>query len=83
MLGVALLLTRFSSTWIVWAGLMVVMLYMFGPRHPRVFDEEVPLDRTRLLLALFALTNGNAWGWTVGGAMQSYFLKLAPSTPRG
>ena len=55
MLGVALLLTRFSSTWIVWAGLMVVMLYVFGPRHPRVFDEEVPLDRTRLLLALFAL----------------------------
>ena len=55
MLGVALLLTRFSSTWIVWAGLMVVMLYMFGPRHPRVFDEDVPLDRTRLLLAAFAV----------------------------
>jgi hypothetical protein len=34
---------------------MMVMLFMFGPRHPRVFDEDVPLDRTRLLLALFAL----------------------------
>jgi membrane-associated protease RseP (regulator of RpoE activity) len=55
MLGVALVLTYFSSTWIVWTGLMMVMLYMFGPRHPRVFDEEVPLDRTRLLLALFAV----------------------------
>jgi len=34
---------------------MVVMLIMFGPRHPRVFDEHVPLDRTRQLLALVAL----------------------------
>ena len=32
----------------------VVMLFMFGPRHPRVYDEHVPLDRSRLLLALFA-----------------------------
>jgi hypothetical protein len=31
------------------------MLVAFGPRHPRVFDEDVPLDRTRLLLALFAV----------------------------
>ena len=35
--------------------LLVLMLIVFGPRHPRVFDEEVPLDRSRLLLALFAL----------------------------
>ncbi len=34
--------------------MMVVMLFVFGPRHPRVFDEDVPLDRTRLLLAAFA-----------------------------
>ena len=34
---------------------MMVMLFTVGPRHPRVFDEHVPLDRTRLLLALFAL----------------------------
>ena len=34
---------------------MIVMLFVFGRRHPRVFDEDVPLDRTRLLLALFAL----------------------------
>jgi membrane-associated protease RseP (regulator of RpoE activity) len=55
MLGVALMLTFVSSSWMVWTGLMMVMLFMVGPRHPRVFDEEVPLDRTRLLLALFAL----------------------------
>jgi hypothetical protein len=31
------------------------MLFMFGPRHPRVFDEHVPLDRTRLVFALAAV----------------------------
>jgi membrane-associated protease RseP (regulator of RpoE activity) len=55
MLAVAMVLTYFSASWIVWTGLMMVMLFMFGPRHPRVFDEDMPLDRTRLLLALFAL----------------------------
>ena len=55
MLGVALALTFFSASWIVWTGLLMVMLFMVGPRHPRVFDEEEPLDRTRLLLALFAV----------------------------
>jgi membrane-associated protease RseP (regulator of RpoE activity) len=55
MIGVAIALAWFSSSWIVWTGLMVAMLLIFGPRHPRVFDEHVPLDRVRLLLALFAL----------------------------
>src|SRR5581483_5638609 len=49
------LAAKFSSSWIVWTGLMVVMLIMFGPRHPRVFDEEVPLSRSRKILALIAL----------------------------
>jgi membrane-associated protease RseP (regulator of RpoE activity) len=51
----AIVLAFFSSSLVVWTGLMVVMLFVFGPRHPRVFDEHVPLDRTRLVLALFAL----------------------------
>ena len=55
MLGVALVLTFFSASWIVWTGLLMVMLFMVGPRHPRVFDEEEPLDRARLLLAAFAV----------------------------
>lgn len=50
-----LLAARFSSSWIVWTGLMLLMLLMFGPRHPRVFDEDVPLSRTRKVLALIAL----------------------------
>jgi membrane-associated protease RseP (regulator of RpoE activity) len=53
--AVALGLAWFATSWIVWTLLTVAMLVLFGPRHPRVFDEDVPLDRTRLLLALFAV----------------------------
>jgi membrane-associated protease RseP (regulator of RpoE activity) len=55
MLAVAVGLSVFASSWIVWTTMMVVMLAVFGPKHPRVFDEETPLDRTRLALAVFAL----------------------------
>jgi membrane-associated protease RseP (regulator of RpoE activity) len=47
-------LTFISRSWFVWTVLTVVMLLAFGPRHPRTLDEDVPLDRTRLWLALFA-----------------------------
>ena len=55
MIGVALGLAWFSASWIVWTVLMVAMLIAFGPRHPRTPDEHVPLDRTRLALAIVAL----------------------------
>jgi membrane-associated protease RseP (regulator of RpoE activity) len=55
MLGVALVLTYFSTSWLVWTGLIVLMLLVLGPRHPPVSDEDVPLDQARLYLALFAL----------------------------
>ena len=48
-------LTFVSSSWIVWTVLTVGMLIVFGPRHPRTIDEEIPLDPTRLWLAAFAL----------------------------
>jgi len=48
-------LSFLSSSWIVWTVLTVSMLVAFGPRHPRTRDEHVPLDRTRLWLAVFAL----------------------------
>jgi membrane-associated protease RseP (regulator of RpoE activity) len=51
----AVALASFSSSWIVWTGLMIVMLVLFGRHHPRTPDEDVPLDRTRVVLALFAL----------------------------
>ncbi|MFN7981079.1 MAG: site-2 protease family protein [Vicinamibacterales bacterium] len=55
MIGCALVLTWFSPSWMVWTGLMVVMLFVFGRHHPRTFDEEVPLDSRRKWLALFAV----------------------------
>jgi membrane-associated protease RseP (regulator of RpoE activity) len=55
MVACALVLTWFSSSWMVWTGLMIVMLFVFGRHHPRTFDEDVPLDSRRRLLALFAV----------------------------
>ncbi len=55
MVAAAVVLTLFSTSWLVWTALMVVMLVTFGRHHPRTFDEDVPLDRTRKLLALVAL----------------------------
>ena len=44
-----------STSWVVWTALTIGMLLAFGPRHPRVFDEDQPLDGSRMLLAAFAL----------------------------
>ncbi|HVZ24344.1 MAG TPA: site-2 protease family protein [Vicinamibacterales bacterium] len=48
-------LTFVSASWIVWTVLTVGMLVVFGPRHPRTYDEEIPLDATRMWLAAFAV----------------------------
>jgi membrane-associated protease RseP (regulator of RpoE activity) len=55
MVGCAVVLTIFSRSWLVWTVLMIVMLWRFGPHHPRTVDEDVPLDRRRMLVALFAV----------------------------
>jgi membrane-associated protease RseP (regulator of RpoE activity) len=56
MLGIAVCLTLFISwSWAVWTVLLLVMMFTFGPRHPRTADEHMPLDSTRQWLALFAL----------------------------
>ena len=44
-----------STSWMVWTVLMVAMLTIFGPRHPRTGDEHVPLDPARMWLAAFAV----------------------------
>jgi membrane-associated protease RseP (regulator of RpoE activity) len=44
-----------SSSWIVWTVLTVGMLLAFGPRHPRTYDEDMPLDASRKWLAAFAV----------------------------
>jgi membrane-associated protease RseP (regulator of RpoE activity) len=48
-------LTFVSSSWMVWTMLTIGMLLVFGPRHPRTIDEDVPLDRARLALAIVAV----------------------------
>ncbi|MGH9348299.1 MAG: site-2 protease family protein [Vicinamibacterales bacterium] len=48
-------LTFISRSWMLWTVLTIGMLLVFGPRHPRTADEDVPLDRGRRRLALFAL----------------------------
>jgi membrane-associated protease RseP (regulator of RpoE activity) len=48
-------LSFLSTSWMLWTVLMVGMLVMFGPRHPRSADEHVPLDRPRIWLAVFAV----------------------------
>jgi membrane-associated protease RseP (regulator of RpoE activity) len=49
------LATLVSSFWVMWTVLLVVMLFALGPHHPRVVDEDIPLDRTRMWLAALSL----------------------------
>jgi membrane-associated protease RseP (regulator of RpoE activity) len=53
--GAAVGLSFYSSSWIVWTAVAVGLLFAFGWRHPRTWDEDAPLDRRRLWLALLAL----------------------------
>jgi membrane-associated protease RseP (regulator of RpoE activity) len=48
-------LTFVSLSWVLWAVMVGAMVVVLGPRHPRVFDEHVPLDRTRMILAAVAV----------------------------
>ena len=41
---VAIGLTFFSTSWLVWTFLLVAMTLAMGPRHPRTIDEDIPLD---------------------------------------
>jgi len=51
----AVVMTFFSSSWIVMTVMMLAMLAFLGPRHPRVIYEYEPLGRGRVALAVFAL----------------------------
>ena len=55
MIAVAIGLTFVSSSWIAWTVLLVAMVVVMGPRHPPTVDEDEPLDRNRLMLAVVAL----------------------------
>lgn len=53
-LAVVVLLNLGSASWAVFAFMLVVMSLMFGFRHPRVWDEDVPLDPRRRTIAIVA-----------------------------
>ncbi len=54
-LATAVALTFVSVSGMAWTVLIAVMLYALGPRHPRTEDEEVPVGRARIILAVVAL----------------------------
>jgi len=52
----ALLLFTFeSSSWFFVALMMLAMAFLLGLRHPRVIDEDTPLDARRLTVAVLAV----------------------------
>ena len=51
----AIAMTFISPSWLVLTLMMVVMLVVLGPRHPRVLYEYEPLSLGRRLLAVAAL----------------------------
>jgi membrane-associated protease RseP (regulator of RpoE activity) len=55
MIGVAIVLSYRSASWIVWTVVVTGMLFAFGVRHPPVIDEDMPLDNTRKMLAFAAV----------------------------
>jgi membrane-associated protease RseP (regulator of RpoE activity) len=50
----AVVMCFISYSWIAMTVMMVVMLVLLGPRHPRVIDEHEPLSRGRFALAVLA-----------------------------
>ena len=54
-LNVVLAVSYGTPALLLFTVLIVVMLAVFGPRHPPVIDEALPLDRTRIVLAIVAL----------------------------
>ena len=54
MIGVAIVLSYRSASWIVWTVVVTGMLVAFGVRHPPVLDEDVQLDPARRVLAVVA-----------------------------
>ena len=52
--GTALVMTFVSPSWIVLTAMMLAMLVLLGPRHPRVLYEAEPLRPGRVAVAVLA-----------------------------
>ena len=55
MIAAAIGLTVFSLSWMVWTGLMLVMIWVVGPHHPPTMNDDEPLGPGRLIVAGLAL----------------------------
>jgi membrane-associated protease RseP (regulator of RpoE activity) len=53
--GITIAMTFVTVSWLVMTLVMLVMLFMLGPRHPRVIYEHEPVGIARNLIAVFAL----------------------------
>jgi membrane-associated protease RseP (regulator of RpoE activity) len=53
--GIAVVMSFVTVSWLLMTVVMLVMLFMLGPRHPRVIDEHEPLGTGRNLIAIVAL----------------------------
>ena len=53
--GITIAMTFVTVSWLLMTAVMLVMLFMLGPRHPRVLYEHEPLGLGRNLIAIFAL----------------------------
>jgi membrane-associated protease RseP (regulator of RpoE activity) len=49
LLGLVVVVRAYS--WVTWVLLLVAMLRLFGWTHPPAVDDELPLDRARLIVA--------------------------------
>ena len=53
--GAGVVMTFFTRSWMVFTFMMMMMLIVFGPRHPNVIYEDEPLPKSRYWVAAFAL----------------------------
>lgn len=53
--GVAIAMTYNSTSWMFMTLMMVAMLVLLGPRHPRVIWEDEPMPTSRYVVAVLAL----------------------------
>jgi membrane-associated protease RseP (regulator of RpoE activity) len=52
---IAIGLTLYSMSWVVLTLMMLVMMLLFGTRHPTVWNEYDGLDRKRIAVFVFAI----------------------------
>jgi membrane-associated protease RseP (regulator of RpoE activity) len=54
-LAAAIGLAISSLNWVVWTGLLVLMIFLLGPHHPPTLYDDEPVSKGRVVLAVVAL----------------------------